>query len=328
MLVLDDLHWCDGASIELIAALVRRWTSAPVLLVLAFRPAQAPSRLAAAVAAARCTLLRVEPLTEAGGGRAAERRRRRRRWPRSTATAAATRSTSSSSRAAPAPDSTATARSRAADGVVPSAVAASLADELASLPGDSRALLDAAAVAGEPFEPDLAAAIAELSAPRTGWRRSTTCSQPTSCARPGVPAALHLPPPAGAPRRLRVGARAAGGWRRTRARRRRSQEQGAGAAERAHHVEQAAAPGRRGRDRAAAGGGRGDRAARAGGGGALVRGGAAPAAGGRCRSGRSTCASRSPPRSARSGELERCRETLLDAIELLPAGRRRRGASS
>ena len=46
---------------------------------------------------------------------------------------------------------------------VPQAVAAAIASELESLSAQSRAFLDAAAVAGEPFEPDLAAAIAELS---------------------------------------------------------------------------------------------------------------------------------------------------------------------
>ena len=41
VLVLDDLHWGDGASIELIAALVGREPDAPVLLALGFRPGQA-----------------------------------------------------------------------------------------------------------------------------------------------------------------------------------------------------------------------------------------------------------------------------------------------
>jgi predicted ATPase len=37
VLLLDDLHWADGASIDLIAALVRRSPVAPVLLALSFR---------------------------------------------------------------------------------------------------------------------------------------------------------------------------------------------------------------------------------------------------------------------------------------------------
>ena len=85
---------------------------------------------------------------------------------------------------------------------VPAAVAASLADELASLPADERTLLRAAAVAGEPFEPDLAGAIAEL--------------PPLGCARPARRAAgaRPRPPHDGAPPvRLPAPPRPAGGLR-------------------------------------------------------------------------------------------------------------------
>nr|MBA2359338.1 ATP-binding protein [Actinomycetota bacterium] len=40
LLVIDDLHWSDPASIDLVGALLRRGQSAPVLLVLAYRPGQ------------------------------------------------------------------------------------------------------------------------------------------------------------------------------------------------------------------------------------------------------------------------------------------------
>src|SRR3954452_13148988 len=46
VLVLDDLHWADSASIELFAALLRRPADAPVLIALAVRPRQVPERLA------------------------------------------------------------------------------------------------------------------------------------------------------------------------------------------------------------------------------------------------------------------------------------------
>ena len=49
------------------------------------------------------------------------------------------------------------------EGGLPAAVKGAIAGELESLSAPSRAFLDAAAVAGEPFEPDLAAVIAELS---------------------------------------------------------------------------------------------------------------------------------------------------------------------
>ena len=53
VLILDDVHWADSASIELIGALLRRPPSTAVLLALAARPRQLPSRLAAAIERAR-----------------------------------------------------------------------------------------------------------------------------------------------------------------------------------------------------------------------------------------------------------------------------------
>ena len=49
VLVLDDFHWADSASIELLGALLRRPPAAPVLIALAVRPRQVPERLAAAL---------------------------------------------------------------------------------------------------------------------------------------------------------------------------------------------------------------------------------------------------------------------------------------
>ena len=46
VLVLDDVHWADPASVELLAALLRRPPDAAVLLVMAGRPRQLPERLA------------------------------------------------------------------------------------------------------------------------------------------------------------------------------------------------------------------------------------------------------------------------------------------
>ena len=53
ILSLDDLHWADPASIELLSHLLRRAPRGPVLLVLAYRPRQACSALAQALDAAR-----------------------------------------------------------------------------------------------------------------------------------------------------------------------------------------------------------------------------------------------------------------------------------
>ncbi|MGH3798596.1 MAG: helix-turn-helix transcriptional regulator [Pseudonocardiaceae bacterium] len=52
VLILDDVHWADEASLELIEYLLRHPPRAQVLLVLAYRPRQMPARLTAALARA------------------------------------------------------------------------------------------------------------------------------------------------------------------------------------------------------------------------------------------------------------------------------------
>ena len=49
VLVLDDVHWADSASIDLLGALLRRPPAASVLLALGARPRQMPERLAGAL---------------------------------------------------------------------------------------------------------------------------------------------------------------------------------------------------------------------------------------------------------------------------------------
>ena len=49
VLVLDDMHWADSASVELLGALLRRPPAAPVLTAFALRPRQTPERLGAAL---------------------------------------------------------------------------------------------------------------------------------------------------------------------------------------------------------------------------------------------------------------------------------------
>ena len=124
---------------------------------------------------------------------------------------------------------------------MPPAVAAALAAELAALAPEPRRLLDAAAVAGDPFEPGLAAAIAEL---------------PEPAALQALDELLRraLVRPAGAPRRFAfrhpvvrhaVYVAAGGGWR-LGAHARAAVElerRGAGPVALAHHVEHAAGPG-------------------------------------------------------------------------------------
>ena len=62
VLVLDDFHWADPASVELLGALLRRPPGAAVLTAVALRPRQTPERLAAALERAHraAALTRVE----------------------------------------------------------------------------------------------------------------------------------------------------------------------------------------------------------------------------------------------------------------------------
>src|SRR5262249_56645206 len=53
VLILDDFHWADPASVELLGALLRRPPAAAVVLALAVRARQMPERLAGAVGPAR-----------------------------------------------------------------------------------------------------------------------------------------------------------------------------------------------------------------------------------------------------------------------------------
>jgi DNA-binding CsgD family transcriptional regulator len=169
VLVLDDLHWADSASIELLAALLRRPPAAPVLPALAMRPRQVPERLSAALERAwRADLLtRIEL-----GALSAEEARELLgaavdRVDASVLYAESggnpfyleqlARSLDRAGGAAALHDET----SLTAIGV-PSTVAAALAEELALLSDSERLVLEGGAVAGDPFEPELAAAAAGM----------------------------------------------------------------------------------------------------------------------------------------------------------------------
>jgi ATP/maltotriose-dependent transcriptional regulator MalT len=247
VLVLDDFHWADSASLELLGALLRRPPAAPVLVAVAFRPQPLSERFAAALERARrtaaLTLIELGALgfdeartflgdrvgaadlallyEESGGNpfyleqlaRTSER----------------------------APGALSTPATLLADLGVPPAVAASLGEELALLSDGGRKLLEGAAVAGDPFELDLAAAAAG----RSEKAASTAVDELLG---------LDLVRVTDAPRRFRFrhplirravyGATAAG-WRLGAHERcaRALAERGAPAAARAHHVERFAREG-------------------------------------------------------------------------------------
>src|SRR4051794_566249 len=248
VLVLDDLHWADAASVELVGALLRRPPAAAVLLALAVRPRQVPERLSAALDRA----YRTEELTRIELG-ALNPEEARRLLGSAVERADATvlyeesggnpfyleqlaRSLDRAGGAVAVHDTT----SLAAIGVPPS-VGAALSEELALLSDAARLVLEAAAVAGDPFEPELAAAASRL---------------PESSVMEAIDELLQLDllRPTDVPRRFRfrhplvrraVYEATAGGWRLGAHDRcaRALEERGATAAARAPHLERSAREG-------------------------------------------------------------------------------------
>ena len=222
VLWLDDLHWADGASVDAIAALVRRPPEAPVLPALAAREGRLPRALVAALAGAardgRVTDLPLRPLSEAeaaelvGGDVGAIY-------------------------ALSGGNPFYLEQLARSDGV-PATVALALTAELAALGTDARRLLEAAAVVGDPFEPALAAEVAELEEAQAPAALDAllarTLVRPADGARrfafrhPVVRHAVYDGAPGGW--RLAAHGRAAAALER----------RGAGLVARAHHVEHAA----------------------------------------------------------------------------------------
>jgi predicted ATPase len=73
VLCLDDVHWADGASVELVASLTRRPLPTGVLLAVTFRPGRLPAALQAVLAAAvengGTERMELGPLSDADAGR-------------------------------------------------------------------------------------------------------------------------------------------------------------------------------------------------------------------------------------------------------------------
>src|SRR5215813_4895864 len=171
VVALDDVHWADAASVEVIAHLLRRFRG-PVLGVLAAR--QRPALLAVVLdeATRRGYGGRIEltPLNAAQAEALMD--------PGLDADERATLYRQSGgnpfyleqlSRAAvPAPGRRRLAAEHPAnEWRPPPAVTASIREELSGLPAEDRVVVDAAAIAGESFEPQVVAAIAERPEPVT-----------------------------------------------------------------------------------------------------------------------------------------------------------------
>ncbi len=169
VLVLDDFHWADSASVELLGALLRRPPAAAVLISVALRPRQVPGRLAASLERAHraeslqrieldaLTPLEARELLGAGVDAASAAVLYEESGGNPFYLEQLARSLEREHGATVAPGIS-------LDGLdVPAAVVASLSEELALLSDGARLALEGAAVAGDPFEPELAAAAAATS---------------------------------------------------------------------------------------------------------------------------------------------------------------------
>ncbi|MGD0453596.1 MAG: AAA family ATPase [Solirubrobacteraceae bacterium] len=171
VLVLDDLQWADQASLELIVRLLNHPVAAPVLLLLALRPAQAPEWLRHALDAScsneRCERVQLGSLSRSDAGgllagiEGADRRevvyRESGGNPFYLKQLAKQLTRGAALAAGP----------QGADEPfdVPLEVGRALVAELSELSVRGRLVVDAASVAGDPFSCDLVAAIAGVDRP-------------------------------------------------------------------------------------------------------------------------------------------------------------------
>jgi DNA-binding CsgD family transcriptional regulator/tetratricopeptide (TPR) repeat protein len=173
VLVLDDVHWADAASVELVLHLLRRPPRGSFLLVLAMRPGDVELRLTSALRdTAGALRLELGPLAEQEAATLVEGVRDDRLRARILAEAggnpfylrelagAAAFSPSRIGAAAVADGDG--ARAGSATAPVPPVLAAAIAMETERLDATARELLRGAAVVGDPFSPAQAIAAADL----------------------------------------------------------------------------------------------------------------------------------------------------------------------
>ena len=156
VLVLDDLHWADPASVDLLVALLHRPPAAGVLIAVAARPRQLPPRLAGALDRAH----RDGALTRLALGAVTREEARELIGPRADAVYDETGGNPFYLEQLARAGAEGSAPMAGVD--VPPMVSAALGEELALLETPVRRVLDGASVAGDPFEIDLAAAAADV----------------------------------------------------------------------------------------------------------------------------------------------------------------------
>ena len=169
VLILDDFHWADPASVDLLGSLLRRPPSAAVLLVLAARPHQGPTRLAGTLERAlrdgSLARLELSPLTSEEAtamlGRVDPDQRTTALFEESGGNPFYLEQLARSPEFA---DRLSARPLVSVDGAhVPPLVVAALTEELALLSPAARRVLEGASVAGDPFEPEMAATAADVS---------------------------------------------------------------------------------------------------------------------------------------------------------------------
>ncbi|RAY16667.1 LuxR family transcriptional regulator [Actinomadura craniellae] len=161
VVILDDLHWADDTSVELIDHLVRHPPRAGVLLAVSYRPAQASPRLATLVEAAGPVGVQVpvRPLTEA---EAAELLGPKVSRARVRALFEASGGNPFYLEALARMDGPGSPDGMTGEGELPGPVRAALQVELSGLPPAALKVAQAAAVTADEFEPALAAVAAEV----------------------------------------------------------------------------------------------------------------------------------------------------------------------
>jgi len=173
VLALDDLHWADDATLELVSHLVRHRNDAPVLLALGMRPSPVPATLRpalSAIARDEDSHLELRPLTRAeseaviGDGLPADMREQIHEqstgnpfFLQHLARAARLRADGADAEPMTGHDDLLG---------IPVAVATALAVEVARLPDEALTVLRGAAVAGEPFTPSTVAAVCAVAEDR------------------------------------------------------------------------------------------------------------------------------------------------------------------
>jgi DNA-binding CsgD family transcriptional regulator len=166
-IILDDMHWSDPASIELLCHLVRSPAQGAVLVALGFRPSQVPPALEAGLEAARregrAEVLPLSPLTPEDCDvllNGLEPPVRREVYRQSGGVPFYVLELARATERAGAGD----VRAAPELGIrVPAAVRTALGAEIRSLGTPERTLLEGAAVVGDPFDLALALTAAEMS---------------------------------------------------------------------------------------------------------------------------------------------------------------------